>query len=146
MDTLIYCRTSDKNPINSKKSIATQEEICLAEAKKLGCSNITIIKDEGESATNLDRPGMKKIMELCENKKADQIITIGYGRLSKNIKDHIFLREFFKQHNVKVHCVSQPDACDFIDDTIKAITEYQKSQIITLMNQKYEILFADEKS
>jgi len=136
MKTVIYSRVSEKDPAKSKTLINGQEKCCLAEAKKLGCDNITLIKDEGELATNLNRPGLKKMVELCEKKEIGQIITINSDRLSRNTTDHLSLLNFFKQRGVKIHYALQSNTSAksaeevMVDGVINNVIEFQKSQTI----------------
>ena len=104
--TIVYSRCSTEDQASNGISIDSQVRICTDEAKRLGCNNIKIIKDEGKSAGNMDRPGLKEIMRLCEEKKVKRIIMLSGDRLSRKMENHLFLRGFFKKHGVEVHYTS----------------------------------------
>jgi len=132
--TIVYSRCSTEDQASNGISIDSQVRICTDEAKRLGCNNIKIIKDEGKSAGNMDRPGLKEIMRLCEEKKVKRIIMLSGDRLSRKMENHLFLRGFFKKHGVEVHYTSQANIDIntamgiMMDNTFANMSEFQRLQ------------------
>jgi site-specific DNA recombinase len=62
---------------------------------------IEIVKDEGFSGKNLDRPGMKKIITMACQKQFDVIVTYKLDRLTRSVKDLGYLIEdVFNKHDI----------------------------------------------
>jgi site-specific DNA recombinase len=131
---LAYLRVSTDNQKTDGLSIDAQEKMCLEEAKNLGHESIEIIKDEGKSAGSMNRPGLKRIMKLCEENKVEKIIMVSSDRLSRNMADHIVLRNFFKEHGVSLHYISQANIDTdnamgvMMDNVFASFNEFQRLQ------------------
>lgn len=59
-----------------------------------------VITDEGYSATSLDRPGMKKVIEMIELDKVDNIIVKSVDRLTRNLEDMVNIKKLLMKHEI----------------------------------------------
>lgn len=133
--TIIYCRVSTEEQADKGISLSAQEATCLKKAEELGLKSIEVIKDEGKSAGSLNRPGMQKIIKMCENKEIGTLITIHSDRIARNTEDHLKLRRLFNEGDVKLLYVFQPDLNDdtavgkTMDTVMAAFNEMQRNII-----------------
>ena len=131
-NALIYCRVSTEEQAVKGLSLDAQEKTCRNAAKAAGCNSITVIRDEGKSGGNMNRAGLKKLMSLCQDRKADAIFTIHSDRLARNTENHLMLRRFFHDCNVKLAYVFQPNLSDntafgkTMDTVMAAFNEMQR--------------------
>ena len=77
----IYYRVStDKQDLDSQKVVI---ERWLAELVKPP-KHVYVIRDEGMSGKNENRPGYKELLQLAFNRKIDTIVVYRLDRLSRN--------------------------------------------------------------
>lgn len=64
--TICYSRVSTEEQARSGLSLSHQKDICIAEAVRRGRTEdeICVIVDDGYSAKNLGRPGIKKALKM----------------------------------------------------------------------------------
>ena len=99
---IIYCRVSTEEQANKGISIDAQERSCSKLATEQGYEIKEVIKDEGQSAGTLKRPGMQRLLKLIDENPPEAIFTLHSDRLSRDVKDHIFLKDLFKTKNIKL--------------------------------------------
>ncbi|MDP2855543.1 MAG: recombinase family protein [bacterium] len=100
-NAIIYCRVSTEEQANKGISIDAQERTCSKLAREQGYQILDIIKDEGQSGGTLKRPGMQRILKLVEENQPDAIFALHSDRFSRNVKDHIYLKELFQTKKIK---------------------------------------------
>jgi DNA invertase Pin-like site-specific DNA recombinase len=114
--SLIYLRNAATQQINGKVSLAKQEKICLAFAKRQGyeCAESTdVYADAGKSGMNTNRPGLNKMLQRCKSDKGVKAVIINdISRLSRKRIDFTLIREQLKKSDIKLLSVTEP-----IDDT-----------------------------
>lgn len=131
--TIIYCRVSTEEQANTGISLSAQESACLKKAKESGFKSIEVIRDEGKSAGNLNRPGMQKIIKMAENNEIDTLLAIHSDRLTRNLEDHLKLRKLFKDNKIKMVYIYQPDFSNntafglTMDNVMAAFNEWQRN-------------------
>lgn len=64
-------------------------------------------EDGGYSAKSLRRPGLQKLLEDIKEKKIKIVIIHNLDRLTRRIKDLIWLLEYFKKYNVKLISITE---------------------------------------
>lgn len=114
---LIYARVSTEEQAEEGKSIETQIKIANKWAKDndYQIAKDGIYKDEGKSATNLNRPALKDMIARCTsgNEKIDIVLVQDTDRLARNTFDHLTIKSILKKKGVNVVSISQP----MIDDS-----------------------------
>ena len=103
-----YCRVSTEEQANKGLSLDVQEENCKRAIENDGFHLLKVIRDEGKSAGNLNRPGIKEIIGLTEQGKIDAVYVISSDRLARNTVDHLSLRDLFRKKNVRLVYINQP--------------------------------------
>src|SRR5207249_2301576 len=75
--------------------LAAQEATIRAECERRGWELVTVIRDEGESGKSLDRPGLRRVLELVANRKANVLVAAKLDRVSRSVLDFAALLEWF---------------------------------------------------
>lgn len=88
-----YLRVSTEEQVLNGVSLDAQEEKIKAYCVAKDLQLIRIIRDEGCSAKNLQRPGMQEIIAGCKKSEFDAIIIIKLDRLTRSVKDLAYLVE-----------------------------------------------------
>lgn len=61
----IYCRVSTEEQADRGYSLDAQEKHCRDFAERNGYKVLGIYRDEGKSATNLDRSALQELLSRC---------------------------------------------------------------------------------
>ncbi len=84
---IIYCRVSTKSQAEEGVSLATQEAKARAYAELYDLDVVAVIRDEGESAKNLARPGIQRALAALKTGEADGLIVLKLDRLTRSVMD-----------------------------------------------------------
>lgn len=104
-----YVRVSSEEQIKNY-SLANQadkcKEYCLHNDYKL----LKIFKDEGKSATSLNRPALIELLEFCrQNKgKLDAVIIYKVDRMSRDTFDYLTVKRKLADYGVSIVSISDP--------------------------------------
>ena len=94
---VLYTRVSTEEQAASGLGLEAQEAQLRA-AAEYGRWHITrLIRDEGKSGGSLDRPGLRKALELVRDGRADGLAVAKLDRLSRSMMDFAFLLEWFDE-------------------------------------------------
>ena len=99
---VVYCRTATEN---KNRSNNIQTEKCLGRARKDKCEITEVITDTG-SGMNLKRKGVQELIKFVKEGKIDAVYSTDLCRLSRNLGDAEFLKELFKEYEVKLQLVN----------------------------------------
>jgi len=103
-----YCRVSTEEQAREGISLDAQEEKIQEYAKFKDLELVKIIREEGESGKNLDRPGLQKLLQLVEDQKAEALIVYKLDRLTRNTSDLLQLvEEIFKKGNTRFFSITE---------------------------------------
>lgn len=96
-----YVRVSTEEQAREGISIDAQQERIKAMATAKGWDLIEIIGDPGYSGKNLQRPGAKRLVDICQRGGVNVVIVYKVDRLTRKQKDLWFLlEEVFEKHQV----------------------------------------------
>lgn len=108
---IIYCRVSSYDQVEDGNSLATQERLCREYAIKNGYTVLDnyVFIEKGESAKNVDRTELKKMMEFCtkHKDKISAVIVYKIDRLSRSIDDYSQLRVFFRTFKIDILSITE---------------------------------------
>lgn len=130
-NALIYCRVSTEEQAKKGYSLDAQEKICRSFAIDRGFSINKVFRDEGKSATTINRPGLKDLMAKCkDNRSVDAVIVQETDRLARNTQDHLAIKAILSKQGIKVISVAQPMLDDspegnLIDTIIASVNQFQ---------------------
>src|ERR1700724_2406714 len=106
MRAIGYIRVSTDKQADHGVSLEAQEAKIRAMAIVQGAEIIELIVDGGESAKNLNRPGMEKLLKLVDERKVDTVIIAKLDRLTRSVKDLAELPERFQRRGVSLVSVT----------------------------------------
>jgi DNA invertase Pin-like site-specific DNA recombinase len=110
MRTVGYVRVSTDKQAERGISLEAQEAKIRAMATVQGAELINVVVDGGESAKNLNRPGLQRLMALVNSGNVQAVIVAKLDRLTRSVKDLCGLLELFEKR--KVALISVAEALD----------------------------------
>ena len=137
MNVIGYCRVSTDKQANDGLSLDMQaarikEYLEMKYHDKT--YHLEIITDDGYSGSNLNRPGIQKMMNIIKKRKTDLIIAYDLARLTRSLKDTVFLLDLLSSYNIQVKClfdsVSQDTASERFSTHMRAVNnEYERDKV-----------------
>ncbi|OHB69266.1 MAG: hypothetical protein A2W23_07610 [Planctomycetes bacterium RBG_16_43_13] len=88
---LAYCRVSTDKQAEEGMSLAAQSEQIAKYAGLYDLEIIETIIDDGYSASNLDRPGLKQVFSMLDAGKVQGVIITKLDRLTRSVFDLSYL-------------------------------------------------------
>jgi site-specific DNA recombinase len=107
MRAIGYCRVSTDKQAEDGVSLDAQAEKIRAMAVVQGSKLLDLIVDGGESAKNLVRPGMERLLALVNERKVDAVIIAKLDRLTGSVKDLCGLLDLFDKKGVALISVAE---------------------------------------
>lgn len=107
MRVIAYTRVSTDKQADKGHSLATQRKKLEQYAKLYDLEIVAHLKDEGISAKNMDRPGLKRAIELLECGKAEGLLVTKLDRLTRSLKDLLHLTEQFRDNKWALMSVAE---------------------------------------
>jgi len=102
-----YIRVSTEDQAREGISLEHQEAKVRAYASINDLELVEIICDEGASGKNLEREGVKKLLNLVESGKVEAVIVYKLDRLSRKTLDTLGLIEIFEERGIAFHSISE---------------------------------------
>jgi predicted site-specific integrase-resolvase len=100
MRAIGYVRVSTDRQAELGVSLEAQEAKIRGMATVQGAELLEVIVDGGESAKNLNRPGLQRLLVLADSGKVEAVIAAKLDRLTRSVKDLCSLLELFEKRNV----------------------------------------------
>jgi site-specific DNA recombinase len=107
MKTVGYVRVSTDRQAEQGVSLEAQEAKIRAMATVRGVDLDGVIVDGGESAKDLNRPGVQQVLSLVNGGKVDAVIVAKLDRLTRSVKDLCGLLELFEKRKVALISVAE---------------------------------------
>ena len=107
MKAIGYVRVSTDRQAEQGVSLEAQEAKIRAMAAVHGASLLDVIVDGGESAKNLNRPGLQRLLALVDSGKVEAVIVAKLDRLTRSVKDLCGLLELFEKRKVALISVAE---------------------------------------
>src|SRR5882762_7451618 len=134
MRALGYARVSTDKQADHGVSLEAQEAKIRAMAVVQGAEIMELIVDGGESAKNLNRPGMDRLLALVGQGKVQTVIIAKLDRLTRSVKDLAELLERFQRRGVSL--VSVAEALDtgsvagrLVINIMTAVSQWEREAI-----------------
>ena len=106
MKTIGYVRVSTDHQAETGVSLEAQEAKIRAMATVRGIELGDVIVAGGESAKDLNRPGVQRLLSLVNSGKVDVVIVAKLDRLTRRVKDLCGLLELFEKRKVALISVA----------------------------------------
>lgn len=87
---------------DSNTAITHQINLCREFIKQNDLEEMKIFSDVGESANNLKRAGIKKLIKFISKNKVDYIVVVSFDRLSRSTATYLHFKEIFNQNDSRV--------------------------------------------
>lgn len=107
MRAIGYVRVSTDKQADLGVSLEAQHEKVRAMATVHSAKLIDVVVDAGESAKNLERPGMEKVLGMVRGGTVDLVIIAKLDRLTRSVKDLAVILELFQRRNVSLVSVAE---------------------------------------
>jgi DNA invertase Pin-like site-specific DNA recombinase len=107
MKAIGYVRVSTDRQAELGVSLEAQEAKIRAMATVQGAELLEVIIDGGESAKNLNRPGLQRLLALVDSGKVEAVIIAKLDRLTRSVKDLCSLLELFEKRSVALISVAE---------------------------------------
>lgn len=88
-----YIRVSTNEQTKEGISLSCQENKIRTYAELEELELVGILKDEGKSGKNLNRPEVKKLIKMIQKKEIDVVVIYKLDRLTRKTKDLLYLVE-----------------------------------------------------
>ncbi len=108
----IYVRVSTEEQAEKGHSLAAQEAACRAMCTARGFPIGPVLSDPGQSAKDLDRPQVQRLISLVEEGRFGGVIIWRLDRLTRNLRDLLDLTELFNRTGTALASVSEQIATD----------------------------------
>mgnify|MGYP001565920212 FL=1 len=103
-----YCRVSTEEQAREGISLDAQEEKIHQYANLKDLELLEVIRDEGASGKDLERPGLQRLLHLIEDEQAEALIVYKLDRLTRNTSDLLQLvEEIFKDGNTRFFSITE---------------------------------------
>jgi site-specific DNA recombinase len=129
-----YVRVSSEEQARSGLSLESQEQKIRAMAAVKGVDLVEIVTDAGESAKSLNRPGVKRIIDMVNSGEVAGVIVAKLDRLTRNVRDLADLVEMFNRTDAALVSVGETL------DTGSAVGRMMMNVIATISQWEREVI------
>src|SRR3990167_1400305 len=103
-----YCRVSTDEQAKEGLSIETQKKVCNKHIIKDVYEPLPALKDEGKSGKDMNRPAMKQLIHLINEKKIQAVYVVHSDRIGRNVKDYLIFRDLLRKQNILLKSIYEP--------------------------------------
>ena len=107
-----YVRVSTDQQAQEGVSLEAQHVRIRAHCVSQQIQLVDICADEGYSAKSLERPGIKRALDMLRTGKADAIVVVKLDRLTRSVKDLGYLCDSFFREGLPYSLLSVSDSID----------------------------------
>jgi DNA invertase Pin-like site-specific DNA recombinase len=105
MKAVIYIRVSTEEQASEGASLAMQEHKCRQYAELHDMEVVSVVADEGVSARDTNRPGLRTVQRMMEVGAVDSLIVLKLDRLTRSVSDLYELLRLCTGSDVGLHGV-----------------------------------------
>jgi site-specific DNA recombinase len=102
-----YIRVSTEDQAREGVSLDNQKAKIKAYCDLKDLELVDVIEDAGISAKNLNRPGIKKVLELSKTKQIDAVVTYKLDRMFRSTVDALESTKKFDKWGVSFHSLQE---------------------------------------
>lgn len=107
MRAAMYVRVSTEEQAKEGYSIEAQKEILMRWIADKGHDLVDEYIDDGHSSKNLKRPDMQRMLKDIPTRKFDIIVFWRMNRLTRSVKDKVYLFEMFEKFGVSLKSMTE---------------------------------------
>jgi site-specific DNA recombinase len=105
--SIAYVRVSTEDQAREGVSLDAQEARVAAYAVAMGWRVSEVVRDAGESAKNLQRPGMASLLEHVRAGHVERIVVAKLDRLTRSVRDLAELIDLCAKHDVALVSIGE---------------------------------------
>jgi DNA invertase Pin-like site-specific DNA recombinase len=102
-----YCRVSTQEQAIEGVSIEAQEAKIRAYCLACGLDLVEVILDGGLSGTTLDRPGLKRVLQMISDRQVGGVVVTKLDRLSRKVIDTLAMIEEIERSGAGLHSIAE---------------------------------------
>ena len=102
-----YIRVSTEDQVKEGVSLDNQREKIKSYCQLKDFHLENIIEDAGISAKNLNRPGVKKVLEMARKKKIDAVVVYKLDRMFRSTVDALETTKMFDRWGISFHSIHE---------------------------------------
>src|SRR5450759_3177442 len=146
-----YVRASTDKQAEHGVSLEAQVEKIRAMATVHDVELLDVLVDAGESAKDLDRPGMVRILDMVQSRAVGMVIVAKLDRLTRSVKDLAVLLEQFQRRGVSLVSVAESLVSvsqwerEAIGERTRDAMRHKKSKLEFVGNAPYGFRLAADK-
>jgi len=130
MKAIGYVRVLTDRQAELGVSLEAQEAKIRAMATVKGAELSEVIVDGGESAKNLNRPGLQRLLAMVDSGKVEAVIIAKLDRLTRTVKDLCSLLELFEKRGVALISVAESlDTASAAGRLVITISQWEREAI-----------------
>lgn len=99
---VLYVRVSTDKQVEHGHSLDAQRRRLMEYADRYALQVVDVIVDGGESAGTLNRPGLRRALEMVEAGEVDVIVATKGDRISRNLRDLLNLAAELAEHGASI--------------------------------------------
>lgn len=107
MKAIAYLRVSTEEQAQHGVSIAAQEAKARQYADLYGIEIVEVITDAGQSAKNMNRPGMIRILEMMRKREIEGVLVAKLDRLTRSVRDLSDIIELANKKSISLVSVNE---------------------------------------
>ena len=107
MKAIGYIRVSTDDQAKEGVSLDNQRQKIVSYCELKDFHLLRIIEDAGISAKNLNRPGVKKVLDMARTKKIDAVIVYKLDRMFRSTIDALETTKLFDKWNISFHSIHE---------------------------------------
>lgn len=132
----LYIRVSTEEQAREGYSIDTQLNKLTAYSEFNGWQNVIAFVDDGESAKDMNRPEMKRLINFIKKGTVATVATLTVDRLSRNLLDMLQFIELCEKHGTAYICATlnfdtSTPIGRMVLQILAAFAEFERSMIAT---------------
>ncbi len=105
MKAIGYIRVSTQKQADTGVSLEAQEGYIHSYCKTFGLTLVELVEDAGKSAKTLNRPGMIKLLGMCERGEAEAVVVYKLDRAFRSLLDALVTMQHLKDKGIAFHSV-----------------------------------------
>ena len=107
MKVIAYARVSTEDQVANGVSLSAQIDRLRAYARSQGWSLTEVVRDEGASAKNLNRPGLQRVLEAVETGAVEAVLVYKLDRLTRSVADLDWITRLLNGQDVALVSLSE---------------------------------------
>ena len=105
---IIYARVSTDDQAQNGVSMENQVDRCRKYCELNDLVPFEVISDPGKSGKDLKRPGIKEVIELCQQQTINTVVVYKLDRLSRSLRDILdLIEDTFDANGIELHSINE---------------------------------------